>query len=238
MFLYVDIETSGFEKDDKICSIGMLLFNEECFVQSSYELVNEKKKIPAKASALHNITNEMIADANSFHESKAYKLLQDYNQQESVLVVHNTDFVLSFFQAAGLRWHGTIIDTQRVAKHAILECEFFTLPFLRYELKLYRSEELYKKSCAIDTNLVAHHALHDALVIKMLYDYLCSELSFEEMARLSFENVLLEKFTFGKYQGRYIEEIKEIDSAYLHWLLSLEDLDSDVRYSITYYLEG
>jgi len=238
MLLFVDIETTGFEKEDKICSMGVHLFEASVYKESFYELFNEGKKIPPKASALHNITNEMIANAATFLESDLYRVLQEHNKEEHTLVVHNSSFVLGYLEATGLRWRGTIIDTQRVVKHAIPECEIFSLEFLRYELKLYQNEEKYKALCGIKSALITHNALHDALIVKILYDFLKEEHSADEMERMSFESVLLEKFPFGKYQGRYIEEIVQIDRAYLHWLLSLEDLDSDLRYSIEYYLEG
>ena len=238
MLIFLDIETTGFERDDKICSLGMLLFNEDAYIESDYSLVNEGKKIPSKASALHNITNEMIAKEKPLRESALYKKLQKYNKEQNSLIVHDAAFVLSFLDTAGLCWNGTIIDTKKVVKHSIQECEIFTLEFLRYELKLYRKEEEYKALCGIKDALMAHNALHDALFIKMLFDYLHQEIDFETMARLSFEAVLLEKFPFGKYQGRYIEEIAQEDFAYLQWLLALEDLDSDLRYSLMYYLEG
>ncbi|MEO1938434.1 MAG: exonuclease domain-containing protein [Sulfurimonas sp.] len=238
MLIFLDIETTGFESDDKICSLGLLCFEEDEFLKSDYALVNEAKKIPAKASALHNITNEMIAKAKPLRESSVYKTLSELNKETNTLVVHDASFVLAFLDAADLRWNGTIIDTKKLVKHTIQECEIFTLEFLRYELKLYRQEERYRALCGIKDALIVHHALHDALLIKMLYDYLHQEIDLDTMARLSFENVLLEKFPFGKYQGRYIEEIVQEDFAYLEWLLALEDLDSDLRYSLTYYLEG
>jgi len=143
---------------------------------------------------------------------------------------------LEKLQSAGLRWHGKIIDTFKVVKHLIPECELFRVEFLRYELKLYRDEEALKKECGIKDALITHHALSDAAVIKLLFDYLTQMATPDEMNRLSFENVLLEKFSFGKYSGRYIEDIAMNDRGYLMWMLSLENLDDDLRYSIEYYL--
>ena len=236
MLICLDIETTGYEAEDKICSLGMLAFDENSCVSSMYELVNEGKKIPAIASSLHNITNEMIAKKPSLRESEVYKFLKEHNHEANSLILHNASFVLQHFERVGLTWHGRIIDTQRVVKHHILECEVFSLEFLRYELRLYQNEEQYKNMCGIKDALVSHHALSDALVIKMLFDYLGKELSEEKMHELSFRNVLLEKFSFGKYVGRYIEEIAMSERGYLEWLLSLEDLDDDLRYSLEYYL--
>ena len=238
MLIFLDIETTGYEKNDKICSIGLLSFENESCVKSIYALVNEGKKIPPKASALHNITNEMIQKKPSLRESEIYKYLEENNQEENRLIVHNAAFILPYLQAGGLPWHGKIIDTQKVVKHHILECEFFSLEFLRYELKLYKREEKLKRLCGIKDALIAHHALSDALLIKLLFDYLLEELSPEAMEELTFKNVLLEKFPFGKYAGRYIEEIAMSERSYLLWMLSLESLDDDLAYSLEYYLQG
>ncbi|QOP46152.1 exonuclease domain-containing protein [Sulfurimonas paralvinellae] len=238
MLIFLDIETTGYEKEDKICSLGMLCFEDEKCVSSHYELVNEGKKIPPSASALHNITNEMIAKKPALRESESYAFLEQHNREENTIIVHNMAFVLDKLQDVGLIWHGKIIDTLKVVKHLIPECEVFTLEFLHYELKLYKNEAKLKEECGIKDALISHHALSDAAVIKLLFDYLTQMTTLEEMNRLSFENVLLEKFSFGKYSGRYIEDIAINDRGYLMWMLHLENLDDDLRYSIEYYLEG
>ena len=47
----------------------------------------------------------------------------------------------------------------------------------------------------------------------------------------------MQKFEFGKYSGRYIEEISMCDRGYLEWMLgNIMDLDEDLRYSIEYNL--
>jgi len=51
--------------------------------------------------------------------------------------------------------------------------------------------------------------------------------------------VLIQKLDFGKYSGRYIEEITMCDRGYLEWMLSnIADLDEDLRYSIERYLSS
>ena len=98
------------------------------------------------------------------------------------------------------------------------------------------SWKLYKNE---PENIIAHNAMSDAIVVKLLYEYLLDMTTQEEMYNLSFKNVLLEKLQFGKYSGKYIEEICTNDRGYLEWMLnSISDLDEDLRYSIVYYLEG
>jgi len=238
MVIFLDLETTGLEIEDKIVSIGLIIEDNDK-IMIKYELVNDGKKIPPKASSIHHITNEMIKDKSSFKDSDSYKFLELNNNEDVTLVAHNINFDLQKLMACGIRWRGKMIDTLRVTKHLIPECEFFSLQFLRYELKLYKKELQQSLACGIDSNIVAHNALSDALVVKLLYDYLRENTTMDEMYELSFKNVLLDKINFGKYKERYIEEIVMNDRGYLEWLLlNVMDLDEDLRYSIIYYLEG
>lgn len=233
MLIFVDIELSSFESDGVICSIGLIGIKDGK-ITKHYELINEGKKITPEASALHHITNEMIEGAPAFKASLSYKFI---SQNSATVVLHNAKGELSKLMSSGLRLKH-LIDTCRVSKHLMQECEMFYLQYLRYELKLYKDELEEAQKCGIEDALVAHHALSDAVIVKLLYDYLLELATPERMEELSFKEVLLEKFSFGKYKGRYIEEIAMSDRAYLMWMLSLEDLDEDVRYSLEYYLEG
>ncbi len=234
MLIFLDLETTGLEADDKMCSIGVI---ED--ISFRYELVNEAKKIPPEASSIHHITNEMIKDKNSFKESEIYAFLEENNNQDTTLISHNLKFNLDKLLSSGLEWRGAVIDTLRVSKHLIPECDFFGLQFLRYELKLYRDEKEEALKLGIEDDIIAHNALFDALIIKLLFEYLLDFAPLEEMQDLSFKNVLLSKFEFGKYKGRYIEEISLNDRGYLEWMLSnISDLDEDLRFSLYYYLKG
>ncbi len=238
MLIFIDIETTGLESSDKICSIALITVdNKE--ISYKYELLNEGKKIPPIASSIHHITSEMIQEKPAFKASEIYKFLQEYNSEENTLIAHNIKFDLQKLSSAGVIWRGDVIDTLRVTKHLIPECEFFSLQVLRYELKLYRDEERLKDELGIKDALFAHNALSDALVVKLLFDSLKELATVDEMKELSFKNVLIQKFGFGKYSGKYIEEVAMNDRGYLEWmLLNISDIDEDLRYSVEHYLEG
>ncbi len=238
MLIFLDLETTGLERTDVIVSIALIAKeNEKLKVYSS--LLNEGKKIPPKASSIHHITNEMIHKKPKFKESEIYKFLKNNNTQESTLIAHNVNFDLQMLSRAGIEWKGDVVDTLRVTKHLIPECEYFSLQFLRYELKLYRQELKQAEYLGVQMPLYAHDALDDSVVLKLLYDYLLEIVSLEKMKELTFKNVLLEKLEFGKYAGKYIEEVAMNDRGYLEWMLNtIMDLDEDLRYSITYYLQG
>ncbi|MDQ7068677.1 MAG: 3'-5' exonuclease [Sulfurimonas sp.] len=232
MLIFLDSETTGLNALDRICSIAYL--GESEYV---YELVNEGKKISVEASSVHHITNEMLKDKRSFKDSDVYKYLQLHNSEENTLVVHNSLFHLEMLRKSGFIWKGGVIDTQRVSKHLLEECDNFSLQLLRYELRLYKGEEKLKQEYGIKDALVAHNALSDAVVTKLLFLYLQEMVSIEVMLELSFKEVLLKKFSFGKHKGKYIEEVCINDLSYAQWLLSSE-CDEDLKYSINYYLEG
>lgn len=236
MLIFLDLETTGLEHNDKICSIAIIAISEDK-TEVFYELVNEGKKIPALASSINHITNEMIKDKPALTQSKTYKFLQEHNSVDTMIVSHNVAFDLEKLAACGFDFQGDIIDTLRVSKHLFEDTESFALQYLRYDLKLYKQEEKEAIACGIEQKIVAHDALSDALVVKLLYNYLLEVVSHQKMIELSTQNVLMQKFDFGKYSGRYIEEISMIDKGYLHWMLnSIVDLDEDLRYSIEYYL--
>ncbi|MEA1982548.1 MAG: exonuclease domain-containing protein [Campylobacterota bacterium] len=234
MLIFIDIETTGLEASDKICSISVV--HDKSYI---YELINEGKKIPPKASSIHHITNEDIKEKPAFKESSVYKFLQEHNSPEHTLIAHNIKFDLEKLASHGLVWVGDVIDTLKVTKHLIPECEFFGLQVLRYELKLYKQEQSVRQEYGIKDALVAHNALGDALVMLLLFRYLQDMADEKMMKELSFKNVLLEKFSFGKHSGKYIEEVCFNDRAYVEWLLNTAtDLDEDMKYSINYYLQG
>jgi DNA polymerase-3 subunit epsilon/exodeoxyribonuclease X len=233
MLIFLDLQTTGRDRSDAICSISLL--HEEHLL---HELINEGKKIPSEASSLHNITNEMIADSAAFNSSETYRFLQADNNAENILVTHHSAFHLEMLDVHGISWQGEIIDTMRVTKHLLPECERFDLAFLRYDLQLYKQEESLKLRYGIKCALVAHEGKSSLLLTKLLFTLLLEMASVEKMQELSCQKVLLSKLPFGKYQGKYIEEIMECERGYLEWMLSLADLDEDLRYSLEYYLQG
>ncbi len=235
MLIFLDVETTGLEQDDKICSVGIIAVDGDNII-SKYELINEGKKISPKASSVNHITNEMIKNKVKFVDSDIFEFLQNNNTPDTTIIAHNVNFDMQKLSACGFKFKGSLIDTLRVSKHLIQECDGYSLQFLRYELKLYKEEIPHAMACGIDGDVISHNALSDALIVKLLYNYLLEISSLAQMLDLSFKNVLLQKFEFGKYSGRYIEEIGMCDRGYLEWMLSVADIDEDLRYSINYYL--
>jgi DNA polymerase-3 subunit epsilon/exodeoxyribonuclease X len=238
MLIFLDFELSGFEPEDVVCSAALLAFEDGCCKRVMHTFVDEAKKISPKASMVHKITNDMLENAPKLQESQLYKYLQELNCESNTLIVHDASKIVTQAKKYNLKWYGKIIDTFRLVKHLEQECEVFSLEYLKYELRLYKKEAQCLRLCGIEDALCKKKALDDVITMQLLYEYLAQMCSEEEMHRLSFTPVLLEKFPFGKYVGYYIEEIVQSQPNYVAWMLSLEDLDEDLRYSLEYYLKG
>lgn len=242
MLICLDTETTGTASEDRICSIA-LLADEGKELFTCHDLVNEGRKIPPEASALHHITNEMITAKPSLKMSQSFAFLQEHNTKDTIIVGHNIMFDLEKLMACGFVFEGKIIDTLRCSRHLLSDCEAFSLQFLRYDLKLYRQEKALSMACGLtcheDLPLQSHHAMSDVLVVKLLLKTLLELATLEELQELSHKKVHIQKLSFGKYRGKYIEEIALQDRSYLEWLASKGvDLDEDLRYSIESILQG
>lgn len=235
MLCYLDVETTGVEKKDRICSVGVIVEQDGTF-ETSYELIRPPKKVPPEAMSVHHITNEMLQDAPEFDASETAKKLEALNNAETILVGHNLTFDLEMLAREGVTWQGGMIDTLKCVKHLLgSEIAQFSLQYLRYELRLYREEKALAERLGIP--LSAHHALSDALHTLLLHRYLEEMADTERLMALTTERALVHKLTFGKYAGKFIEDIARRDPGYLEWMLrSLPDLDEDLRYSIEYYI--
>ncbi len=232
--LFVDVETTGLEAKDRICELALIVQDGEETIATS-SLCKSPKKIGSAAMALHHITNESIKDALPCTKTAVYTLMEEQNKEENVLIAHNVRFDLGMLEKEGFDVRLKIVDTLRCIKALIPECEQFSLQFLRYELGLYKDETAAAQE--LDITLCSHRALSDALHLKLLYEHLLHCASLEELIRISSKPVLLQKLPFGKYGGRYIEEITEIDPAYLHWMMgNIEDMDEDLAFSVAHHL--
>ena len=230
--IFLDTETTGLETKDRICALGIIEGE-----STHFELINPGKKIPPAASAIHQITNEMVSDAPSFSQSIGAEKLKILNTPETILVSHNAPFELSMLQKEGVAWQGSVIDTLKCSKSLMDDLEGYGLQFLRYELRLYREEKRVFQEHGV--SLIPHHALSDALHTKMVLEYLLDLADIERLIEISKSHVLLSRLPFGKYAKKRIEEIALKDPGYLKWMVeSLMDMDEDLRCSIDYYLRG
>ncbi|OGI63635.1 hypothetical protein A2914_01630 [Candidatus Nomurabacteria bacterium RIFCSPLOWO2_01_FULL_41_21] len=233
--VFFDTETTGNTEGDFLCQLAFKNGKE-----TFSALYKPEKKIPPEASAVHHITNKMVADKKSFAESGDKEKIKKLFEGESVIAVaHNAPFDLIMFKKEGIE-PSHFICTLRVARYLDKEekIERYNLQYLRYLLE-------------IEIDATAHDALGDVLVLEKLFERLLKKVmgeneldkegAIEKMIEISSHPSLLHTFKFGKHNGKRIEEVIKTDRGYLEWLLAQklngEGIDEDWIYTLKYYLE-
>jgi DNA polymerase III epsilon subunit-like protein len=236
--IFFDTETTGNTEKDFLCQIAYKNGNE-----SFTALYKPPTKIPPEASAVHHITNKMVADKPSFSESgDQAKIKKLFEAKDSIVVAHNAPFDLVMIKKEGIV-PSKFICTLRVARHLDPEekIDRYNLQYLRYLLE-------------IEVEATAHDALGDVMVLEKLFERLKKKIieqesasrrineeeAIEKMIEISSHPSILKSFKFGKYNGKKIEEITKVDRGYLEWLLSQkeqgDEIDEDWVYTLRYYL--
>lgn len=208
--IYYDTETTGVRSDkDRIIEIAAFdPLENRTFVQ----LINPGMPIPQEATAIHHISDEMVANSPSFAE--VGKAFTDFCGSNCVLIAHNNDafdrqFIEQEFKRAALElphWH--YVDSLRWARKYRPDLPRHTLQFLR---------EVYN----IPANQ-AHRALDDVKVLHAVFSLMTDDLSIETVMKLLEKRVEVDKMPFGKHQGK---PLSEVPRDYVRWLKENGALD-------------
>lgn len=240
--IFFDTETTGNEpKRDFLCQLAFKTEDPTSNERASTfcELFKPPIPIPPEASAITHITNKHVADKKAFKESNNYgaiKLL--FEDPTSVVVAHNAKFDIAIIEKEDII-PANFICTLRVARYLDKENKIpqYKLQFLRYFLD-------------IDIEAEAHDALGDVLVLEKLFERLLAKIMKEEsineekaierMIEISSKPSLMNMFAFGKYNGKTVEEVANIDRGYLEWMLGQKEMNPDNEedwiYTLKYYL--
>ncbi len=232
--IFFDTETTGVNATDFLCQLAYKT-SDETFC----ELYKPEIKIPAEASAVHHITNKMVANKPKFQDSPSYKKIKNlFEDENSIVVAHNAKFDLAIIEKEGIIPINNIC-TLRVARAIDKENKLpqHKLQFLRYYLN-------------IEIQATAHDAMGDVLVLEKLFerlfekikkdDNLSDEEALEKMVKISSMPSLLHAFSFGKHVGKTVEEVARIDPGYLKWFLDTKEKenpeDEDWIYTLKHHL--
>ncbi|MFM7088123.1 MAG: exonuclease domain-containing protein [Candidatus Paceibacterota bacterium] len=232
--IFFDTETTGNTDTDTLCQLA---YKTES--NTFNELYKPIKKIPPEASAVHHITNKMVADKPLFQDSATYQNVKSlFENEDTIMVAHNATFDVAMLARENINIKN-FICTLRVARHLDTEekIERYNLQYLRYLLE-------------IEVEGTAHDALGDVLVLEELFGRLKNKImasqniseeeAYKEMEEISSHPSILKKFTFGKYNGQRVEDVAKTDRGYLEWLLAQklngDGPDEDWIYTLKHYL--
>lgn len=203
--IYYDTETTGIKPDkDRIIEIAAY----DPVRKLRFEkLVNPGRPIPPEATAIHHITNEMVASAPSFAQVGAEFI--EFCEGDVVLIAHNNEnfdlpFIRNEFERHALQMPSwKVLDSLKWARRYRPDLPRHTLQFLR---------EIY----GIPQNN-AHRALDDVITLHQLFSYLIDDLSIDDVYSLLNRPRAMQHMPFGKHQG---QPLSQIPRAYVLWLAS------------------
>lgn len=122
-YIAFDTETTGFSAyNDRIIELGAVLFEDGKAVKSFGSLVNAGKRVPARATMVNNITNDMLADSPK--EDEVYpefvEFLGDAITGDTIICAHNASFDMRFlaatFERLGIDASIKFVDTLALCK--------------------------------------------------------------------------------------------------------------------------
>jgi DNA polymerase-3 subunit epsilon len=224
-FIFYDTETTGVRSDrDRIIELAAY---DPLHKRSFSRLVHPGCPIPAEASAIHHITDEMVASAPPF--SQIIPEFLEFCSGEVVLVAHNHEGFDSLFLKEEFQRANTLlpnwpsVDTLKWARRYRPDLPRHTLQFLR---------EVYE----IPQNQ-AHRALDDVMVLHHLFSQMVDDLTPEIILKLLLSPASSKEIShmrFGKYKGT---PLAELPSDYVQWLAKSGALDkaenSSLKKSLT-----
>jgi len=165
-YVVFDLETTGMSPDkDEIVEISAIKVKDGEIVDEFSSLVNPGMPIPAGASSVNGITDDMVADAPGFEE--VFELFLEFIGEE-VLVGHNiAGFDMHFLYRYAMQyWNMTLdnnyVDTVVIAKKCFPQMAHRRLTDLAAHYKLNTEG--------------AHRALFDCEMNQKVYEYMAKDL--------------------------------------------------------------
>lgn len=236
--LFLDVETTGLNAEDRICSIAAKSTRKNIIPMDF--LIKPPLPVKLLASQTNHITNKMVENAPTFSESKMDMLLPGF--YEDIMIAHNAKFDIGMLEKEGIKFPNYIC-TFKVAMYldpAGDRFERHNLSYLRYYYD-------------VDVKADAHTAMGDVIVLEHIFNKMVVEMLngdqyddvvLEKMIEISSKPAIIPRFTFGKYgpkegvreKGLLIKDVAHSDSGYLQWLkkekMKEDVLDADWIYTI------
>lgn len=217
--LLADVETTGLSSSDDICEIAFVEIDEDLAILDSFSsLVKPGVPISPDAAGACGITNRMVADKLPLGPTlSAAGYLPGYFK-DVFLIAHNAQFDYRF-----LSKHWEIAGracTMKGARQCWPNAPNHKLQTLRHYLEI-----------EIDDTVQAHRADADVLVLHGLLRKILDvrDLSLAEWVEAVSESQQVDTMPWGKHRGTRLAELPD---SYIGWLLSLPDLDEDLRLSL------
>ena len=201
--IYYDTETTGVKQDkDRIIEIAAYdVVNDKTFCS----LINPGYPIPKEATAIHHITDEMVANAPTFKE--VGEKFRAFCGGKAVLIAHNNDAFDKLFLH------------HEYSRNELIFPDWLYIDSLKFSRK-YRPDlprhslQHLREYFGIPAN-DAHRALDDVIILHQVFSMMIDDLTMETILELMSEKKSMHHMPFGKHKGM---PLKNVPSSYLRWL--------------------
>lgn len=208
--IFYDTETTGVRPEkDRIIEIAAY----DPIKNRTFEkLIKPDIPIPKEATAIHNITEEMVASAPNF--SEIYNEFLEFCEGEVVLIAHNNDsFDKLFLEYECKRNQLTVpnwkyLDSLKWARRYRPDLPRHTLQSLREVYDFPKNN--------------AHRALDDVIVLHQVFQAMTDDLPITDVYSLLNRHRSLQHMPFGKHQG---QPLNSLPKNYVLWLANSGALD-------------
>ncbi len=160
-FIAFDLETTGCSPDfSEIVEIGAVRFRLDGTELGQFrQLVDPRGHIPAATTAIHGITDDMVAGQPTIEEVLP-DFLEFMGDADAIGMAHNAAFDVGFINRALHRCGAVcpltpVIDTVRLSRRRVHDCRRYTLAALGQHFRV--------------ADYVEHRALSDSLVLKDVF---------------------------------------------------------------------
>ncbi len=163
-YCVLDLETTGFSATtEKITEVGIMKVKDGEVIDEFSTFVNPEKHIPQRVSEVTNITDEMVADAETI--DKVFPKILEFIEG-SVLVAHNAPFDIGFLKqnakALGYEFDYTYIDTLSLAKDLFPDYKKYKLGKIAENLGI-KVEVAHRALDDVDTTVKVFRVMMDML---------------------------------------------------------------------------
>jgi DNA polymerase-3 subunit epsilon len=221
----IDLETTGIDlATDKIVEIAIVKLMPDGSIQKKRKIINPQKPIPAAASNVHGITDEMVKNAPTFkqvaNEIKQFLTgcdLGGYNSNR-----FDIPMLVEEFLRAGLEFSmdgRKLIDVQKIFH--TMEQRTLGAAYKFYCNKML--ENAHSAEADASATLEILHAQVErypqlGLTLETILNYI-GEDDCVDFARRMVKVDGVEIFNFGKHKGKSVVEVLKTEPQYYDWMM-------------------
>ncbi|KIC92931.1 3'-5' exonuclease [Flavihumibacter solisilvae] len=222
---FIDLETTGTNLGtDRIVEIAIVKIGKDGSKQTKRKLINPEMPIPAGASDVHGITDEMVREAPAFRQvANEFKQFLDncdlggYNSNR-----FDIPLLVEEFLRAGLDFdmnNRRMIDVQKIFH--MMEQRTLSAAYKFYCNKTLDGAHSAEVDAAatwevLEAQLQRYPQLGDSLdsIIKFI-----GEDQVVDFARRFIMSNGIEVFNFGKHKGKAVAEVLKAEPQYYDWMM-------------------